>query len=194
MKFDSNLDDHQNLKKWRKYNSSGDRKRARFSELSEQEKLWLRDFNLKLIELEKKFHPILLKKERSLQARILTQKDWLCDFNLTSEITFWLREDDPEYEGDDDNILFGFKTTSTVAGAPPDLDNWGFLAAHIDHRDQSFFYSPDHTLEIVCHTLYHLIVNEHFDWRDLLRIGAIYFEISTDEQTGMLNLSPISTR
>jgi len=40
-----------------------------------------------------------------LDARVHHPDDWLSDYELELKVSFWLREDDPAYQEDDDNIL-----------------------------------------------------------------------------------------
>jgi hypothetical protein len=40
-----------------------------------------------------------------LDSRVANPDDWLSDYELELEVTFWLREDDPAFNEEDDNIL-----------------------------------------------------------------------------------------
>jgi hypothetical protein len=41
-----------------------------------------------------------------LEARVQNPTDWLSDYEIELEVTFWLHEDDPAYQEDDDTVVF----------------------------------------------------------------------------------------
>lgn len=173
MKYDSELDHYQNLRAWRRHSRSAPQ--TEFDSLNEREKQWLQNLNELLSQLEKKFYPIMAAKDRELRARVDDPSDWMQDFNLDRVITFYLREDDPEYEEDDDNILLQIEDIF--------IEN--------DDLDMDFSESVTFSGEKHCY-LYHQLY-DHFglDWRDLLRIGSLYVDIKIEEQSGSLPVSPI---
>lgn len=152
--------------------------------LNDSEKAWLRAFNESLRQLEGKFYPIMDAKHKELQARVADPSDWLIDFNLDCLITFYLREDDPEYEENDDNILMEIDEMYCEQNAP-DRDpeqNWGFGATHVDHAEPGQDFAGE------CHCyLYHQLYDLCcMDWRNLFRIGSLWVDIKIEEQSGIL--------
>lgn len=178
MKFNSDLSHYQNLRAWREYFFSSPK--TDYALLNESEKAWLRAFNESLRQLEDKFYPIMDAKHKKLQARVADPADWLMEFNLDCLITFYLREDDPEYEEDDDNILM--EIVEMHLEKSPLRQDWGFGATHMGHAESVQNFSGE------CHCyLYHQLYDHcGMDWRDLFRIGDLYVEIKIDEQSGML--------
>jgi len=182
MKFKSDLGYYQNVHAWREYSSSSPK--TDYESLNESEKAWLRAFNESLRQLENKFYPIMAAKHKELQARIADPADWLAEFNLDCLITFYLREDDPEYEKDDDNILMEIEVMyleQNLPGRDPDRD-WGFGATHVDHAESC----QDFPSESHCYLYHQLYDHCYMDWRDLFRIECLYVDIKIEEQSGML--------
>lgn len=180
MKFQSDLDYYENLIAWEEHFCNVPH--TQYSSLYESEKAWLLEFNDSLRKLEDKFNPIIDAKLQELQARVADPSDWLMEFNLTLFITFYLREDDLEYEEDDDNILMGFQQRF-FENAPLDLE-WGFGATHVDHAVPI----QDFTDECHCYLYHQLYDHCYLDWRDMFRIGSLYVEIKIAEQSGSTDL------
>lgn len=181
MKFNYKLSRNENMDAWQEHSFTAPH--TRNSELNAEEKSWLLALNESLRQLEEKFLPILDAKLSELQARVADSSDWMNDFNLDYFITFYLREDDPEYEDCDDNILMELQS-SYFTREKRERD-WGFGATHIDHAISFKCLAGEQH----CYTYHQLNDHCHLDWRDLLRIGNLYFEIKIDEQSGMLPLA-----
>jgi len=184
MKFNSDLDHYQNQKAWREHRQNSTR--TEYSSLNESERAWLRTLNETLRQLEYKFYPIMDAKHKELQARVADPSDWLLEFNLNCLITFYLREDDPEYEEDDDNILMEIDEMYIElksSDRDPERD-WGFGATNVHHGDQDIFLSDGPHCSLY-HGLYdHL----GLDWHDLFRIGNLWVDIKIDEQSWLPDL------
>lgn len=182
MKFKSELDYYQNLRAWRNHYEKTLHTHTKYSVLSNEEKAWLMKLNTSLRNIEERYRPILDAKFNELNARVLDPLDWLMEFNLTYTITFYLRESDPEFEEDDDNILMQMQNDHFIRDVSK--DDWGFGATHINHAENAAcFLGEQH-----CYTYHHLYDHCSLDWRDLLRIGSLYFDIHIDEQSGVLSL------
>jgi hypothetical protein len=179
MKFNRQLSLNENMDAWFEYRLM--RHATKIDELNDEQKLWLLKLNAYLRQLEDKYHPILAEKYSLLEARVNDPSDWMNEFNLEYAITFYLREDDAEYEEDDDNILIELSNLSF----PTKKQDWGFGATHIDHAIDIMQISN----EKHCYTYHQLYDQCNLDFRDLLRIGNIYMEIKTDEQSGMLAIT-----
>jgi hypothetical protein len=86
-----------------------------------------------------------------------------------------LREDDPEYEEDDDNILMAVEYLYLGSRNSGDFGNTA---------DVNFAEFPErHMGEWHCYLYHDLYDHLGLDWRDLLRIGLLYVEIKIDEQS-----------
>lgn len=183
MKFSSELDHYQNLRAMREYYWNSPH--TEYSSLNESEKAWLRKFNESLRQIEGKYYPILDAKLQELEARVADSSDWLVEFNLDFFITFYLREDDPEYEEDDDNILMEIE--EGFFRKEQHDRSWGFGATNIDHAEPRQEFSGEQH----CYLYHQLYGHRCLDWRDLFRIGSLYVDIKIEEQSGMLPLIPI---
>lgn len=182
MKYNYKLDHYQNSHARQQHwmNTTG----TNFESLNECEKVFLQLLNELLCKLEDKFYSLLLAKRHELVSRVNDPSDWLQEFNLEFVITFYLREDDPEYEEDDDNILQEIHELIFERFTRENV--WGFGATEVDHAEPSKFSNEKH-----CYLYHQLYDHSYLDWRDLLRIGSLYVDIKIDEQSGMLPVSPI---
>jgi hypothetical protein len=178
MKYHAELDHYQNLRAWKKHSLCSPH--TAYDSLNAREKAWLRALNGKLQELEDQIYSIMLPKHKELQARVADPADWIKDFNLEYVITFYLREDDHEYEKDDDNILMVIDEI--------------FIERQDVEQDCVNFAEPIECFpgELHCHLYHQLYAHCYLDWRDLLRIGALYVDIKIEEQSGMLPVTPIT--
>lgn len=183
MKYDSKKSDSENRRTWEEhwFNAPS----TDYKQLHEHEKVWLRNLNQMLRQFEEKFYPVLVAKKRELQARVLEPSDWMQEFNLGFMLTIYLREDDPEFEDDDDNILIQLNEWFVREDAVE--RGWGFGATEIDHAMTDVFPMEKH-----CY-LYHQLYDHYFlDWRDLLRIGSLYLDIQIEEQSGVLPVDKVA--
>lgn len=103
----------------------------------------------------------------------------MMDFNLEYVITFYIREDDLEYETDDDNILMQIQTT--YFNKEKNEQAWGFGFTSENYADRDCFEGEFH-----CYTYHQLYDHFHLSWQDILRIGNIGFELKIDEQTNLI--------
>jgi hypothetical protein len=178
MKFNYKLSHHENMDAWQEHSFTAPH--TPNDSLTPDEKAWLLQLNDSLTQLEDRFLPILDVKLKELQARVDDPSDWMTEFNLDYVITFYLREDDPEYDDADDNILMQLQSSHFFREAQDRV--WGFGATHVDHAISFKCFSG----EKHCYTYHQLYDHCHLDWRDLLRIGNLYVELKINEQSGML--------
>lgn len=75
------------------------------SELALAQRQYLQRINDKLAVIERHVKREALDRIAQLDARVHHPDDWLSDYELELKVSFWLREDDPAYQEDDDNIL-----------------------------------------------------------------------------------------
>jgi len=153
-----------------------------YESLSVTEKKWLMKFNQMMTQLEERYFPVLNAKFSQLTARVNDPSDWLADFNLEYFITFYLREDDPEFEEDDDNVLLIIPSSHFIH----DTCERGFGYTQEDYAHQACFRGEQH-----CYTYHQLY--DHFDlgWSEFFRIGEVHFEMKSDEQAAGLHVAPI---
>lgn len=194
MKFNSDLDFYQNLEVRRNSRPRYGRlaPMEEYRTLNAEDRTFLMTINERLKQLEEQFLPMMNAKGEELQARVANPADWMQDFNLDIVFTFYLREDDPEYEEDDDNILMQIRE-STFDYNLPDRDDHGFGITSTyycgEYRDD--YEEGQHH----CYMYHELYAYSYLDWSDLLRIGDIYVDIKIEEQSGMLPvLAAITTQ
>lgn len=175
MKYQAEWDHYQNLRAWKRHSHSSPH--TSYGLLNDGEKAWLRAFNESLRQLEDKFYSIMFATDKELKARVADPADWLNDFNLDYVISFYLRADDPEYEQDDDNILMQIHEIL--------IEREGTDQDCVNYAESSEFTGEQH-----CYLYHQLYAHCYLDWRDLLRIGALYVDIKIEEQSGMLQVTP----
>ncbi len=180
MKFSGKSDRHANIRAWHEHKRTNRHHQTPYQALSRPEKDWLMKLNTQLAKLEAHYYAVLRDKANALRARVLNDDDWLQDFNLSLVLTFHLREDDPEYEACDENVLteieiFFFDATEA------DHD-YGFGLTNIHHCERL----ENHPGEHHCYLFHQLAEHSGVDWRDLLRIGEIWIDLKIDEQSGFL--------
>lgn len=183
MEFKSNL---KQKKKWTWRQGLYNASRADYSSLNASEKAWLQALNESLRQIESKYSVIIDARFKELQARVTDSSDWLMDFNLECVITLYLREDDPEYNEDDNNILMTIEEEYRNSHSHVRDRDWGFGATQVDHAESPGSYPGEHH----CYLYHQLYSHCNLDWRDLFRIGDMYVEIKIDEQSGMLLVPP----
>lgn len=171
MKYNWKLDHYENQKAWAKFHENAPR--TSYSDLNPEELAQIEAIHLRLREIEAMIYPILKAKQKTLLAKVDEQSHWMEAFNLTLYLTYFLREDDHEWEEDCDNIL-----TKGEYYVWPDNDEWGIGMLHINHAEPGRPFENAHH----CYSFHELYDHSYLDWRDLLRIGNIYVEITTDEQ------------
>jgi hypothetical protein len=180
MKFHADLNYFQNIRTRRHFRRRHVEKKTAYEDLSPDERNWLMDLNMRLKHLEEQYLPVMNAKGAGLQARVRDAADWMRRFSLEIVLTYYLRDDDPEYEGFDDNVLMRVRE-SGFDYDDPDRD-WGFGMTSVNHCHFRERFAGEHH----CY-LYHTL-SDHcdLDWRDLLRIGKIQVDIKTDEHSRFL--------
>lgn len=184
MEFKSDL---KKKKKWAWMQGCYSHSRAEYSSLNASEKAWLQALNESLRQIESKYSVIMNAKCNELRARVTDSSDWLMEFNLSFVITLCLREDDPDYKEDDDNIMIEIDEIYRIPKSRDREQDWGFGATQVDHAQSPESYPSEHH----CWLYYQLYDHCNLDWSDLFRIGDIYVEIKIDEQSGGLPVPPI---
>lgn len=142
------------------------------SDFSPAQRQYLQQINAKLTVIERHAKREVLELIQRLDAKIQDAQDWLCDYEIDLEVSFWLREDDPGYQEEDDNILV---TISEGLKGLPERD-FG-IEDGINHNE--FQHMDGNPLQTEFHCwLYHCLY-DHTDlsWEDLLRIGHIWVDM-----------------
>ena len=141
------------------------------SELSLAQLQYLQRLNAQLVVIEQQVKREALDLIAQLDARVHHPDDWLADYELELEVSFWLREDDPAYQEDDDNILVTLKEYLTLLRVP-DYDCG--LDDGINHN--AFQQRDGHPMQGECHCwVYHRLYDHTDLWfDDMLRIGHIW--------------------
>ena len=179
MKFKSDLGHYENLKAWREHSKNNPR--SQYESLNDSEKSWLRHLNETLRQIEEKYSAVMAPKYEELKARVADPLDWLQEFNFDFAITYYLRDDDPEYEEDDDNILIAVEYLFLGVGSSAGFGNTA---------DINFAEGPERfSGEWHCYLYHELYDHLGLDWRDLLRIGSLYVDIKIEEQSGILPIA-----
>ena len=173
MKFISKSSYYENIRAWHEHALNTEY--TTYESLNSKEKARLMSFNQLLHKFENKYLPILDAKLKELQTRVADPSDWMQDFNFDYVITFYLRENDPEYEEEDDNILM------QIESMHQDCNDWGFGFTDNNYADRQCFSDEHH-----CYTYHQLYDHFDLDWLDFFRIGAIEFELKIDDQSDFL--------
>ena len=142
-------------------------------DLSPEQMLQLQQLNDRLATIEKQVKREAMNLNTQLRVRIHDLADWLMDYEIELEITFQLREDDPAYRDDDDNIL------ATLREMLKDCDQDDFgIDDGINHND-IFQHIDGHPMQEEFHCwLYHCLYDHTNLWfDDMLRIGSIWVDI-----------------
>ena len=142
-----------------------------FGELSLAQRQYVQHINDRLMVIERHVKREALALIAQLDARVHNPVDWLSDYEIELEVSFWLREDDPAFKEDDDNILATLHESLKRLCYPE--DNWG-----LDDGDNHNIaqYIDGHPMQGEFHCwLYHCLYDHTpLGWEDLLRIGHIW--------------------
>ena len=147
-----------------------DKNKLKAENLSTEQRQFLVQLNEKLVDIEKGIKKECQALIEELEKRIANPDDWLEDYEIVCDITFCLKEDDPEYSENSDNILAElsehFKSEYPCRG----------IADGNNHNETQFW---DHPMKDEHHCwLYHCLYDHtHLGWIDLLRIGTIWVDI-----------------
>ena len=142
--------------------------------LSSDQRQYLQRLNDRLTVIEQQVTREALALFAQLDARVQDPQDWLSDYEIELEVRFWLREDDPAYQEDDDNILATLKEHLKLQRHLP--EPFGID----DGINHNIFQGMDgHPMQGEFHCwLYHCLYDHTDLWfNDMLRIGHIWVEL-----------------
>ena len=146
-------------------------------DLSESQIIKLRSLNATLYAIEQTLTNEAIKIISQAEKRVNDSEDWVTGFELESVLTFQLKESDPLFDEDTDNILVQLSERSTRYKQSDSL-----LGDGLNHNE--FQYVDGHVMQEEVHCwLYHCLY-DHTDlgWRNILKVGAIDFDIDITYQ------------
>jgi len=146
-----------------------------WSEFSAAQREYVQCINDRLMLIERQVKREALALIAQLEARVHDPDDWLSDYEIELEVSFWLREDEPAYKEDDDNILVTFREYLTLLRTP------AYECALDDGVNHNIAHSMDgHPMQGEFHCwLYHCLYDHTpLAPEDLLRIGHILVNLS----------------
>ncbi len=131
--------------------------------------------NRKLIDTEKGIKKECLAIIGQLDKRINDADDWLDDYLIDCDLTFHLKEDDPDYADYSDNILFQLNQSIFP-------NSWEFgVGDGMDHNHVPWENCP---IKGEHHCWSYHVLSDHagLDWINILRIGSIRIDITVKYQ------------
>jgi hypothetical protein len=142
--------------------------------LSPEERQYLQHLNDRLAVIERQVKREALSLITTLEARVHDPADWLFDYEIELEVSFWLREDDPAYQEEDDNILVTLK--EYLKGLRNPAHDFG-IDDGMNHNE--FQWGDGHPMQGEFHCwLYHCLYDHTDLWfEDMLRIGHIWVDL-----------------
>jgi hypothetical protein len=148
-----------------------------YETLTSIEKINLEKLNRALAELEDENWLTIYAKFLELKGRAANSTDELVDFTLTWKLVFFMREDDPEYNDESDNVIAEICEDYSSLGCFKEVFNDANWSARC--RGKGGHYSH----------LYHVLANQqHVSWNDLLRIGDCCVELVTVESAKLIQI------
>jgi len=113
-----------------------------------------------------------------LDQRVNNPQDWLQDYEIELKISFYIRDDDPEFDEDVDNILW---VLEEPLSHPDPLSDWGIGAIHVNHACDRELYGS-YKGQFHCYLYHSLYSCLGLAWRDMLRIGRIWTDMVVTHQ------------
>lgn len=146
--------------------------------ITEKDKEELRAFNKRLIKVQENISTEAIKLDKQLQLRVDDENDSMIDYEIDLELSFYLKDDDPEYRDDDciiSTIKYRLKDISSEKEHFEDI-----LDTSINHYD---YFKKDDLADISKSWLFFkLRYHDEISWQDMLRIGTIWTDINVSYQ------------
>lgn len=127
--------------------------------------------NNKLAELEKIIDKECQDLAKKAEQRVADTNDIIDDYEAMFLITFCLKEDNPKYDEDIDNVL------AQLTGWGSSIDNEIYNCNEFEHWEKH----PMNT-EFHCYLYHALYSHTDLGWVDILRIGMIWFDFEVTYQ------------
>lgn len=146
--------------------------------ITEKDKEELRAFNKRLIKVQENISKEAIKLDEQLKLRVDNENDSMIDYEIDLELSFYLKDDDPEYRDDDciiSTIKYRLKDISSEKEHFEDI-----LDTSINHYD---YFKKDDLADISKSWLFFkLRYHDEISWQDMLRIGTIWTDINVSYQ------------
>lgn len=142
--------------------------------------------NRRLTDLETYLVAVGRQESARLDVRVADPDDPLTDYEIQATLDFILREDDPAFDEDDDNIL----TVRTIFLKYPERDE-GPLGDAKDWREPLAYYPGDLGKTPHCWLFHDLNGHSYgleqpcLSLRDCLRVGNIWLDVAVIHQTNL---------
>ncbi len=131
---------------------------------------------------------VLIKDEvkrqyKVAEARVNDNDDWVRDFEIEWEIEFYIGEDDPAYQEDDDNYIARFSDSLSYDSSDK-LDDYieeFYYSNNYDHNEFKNLSDDKSDLNSFIHTfmLHELYDHQHLSFEEISRIKIIWVDFKT---------------
>lgn len=158
-----------------------DRHKLAAEDLSAEQRQFLVNLNSKLTEIEKDIKVEAQALIDQLDKRVKDTNDWLEDYEIECNMTFHLKEDDPGYDEDSDNILVELIVTVGFGSLKSGRREWG-IADGNDHNTLHGLVKCSMVDEYHCYLYHSLYDHTDLGWINMLRIGMIWVDIKIQYQ------------
>lgn len=154
--------------------------------LSEEQKEQLFEFNKRLSELEKSVVQEVILRNAELEERVADPNDWLADYDINIEMSFYLREDDPEWKDDKDcYISITFEAPKALLAIRGSKAPSAYKPMYVLRPEANFCSLPaEHPLSTFRHCWYfhQLYAVKQVSFQNLLRIGTVWADVIVDKR------------
>lgn len=140
-------------------------------DLSKEQKTRLKKLNDKLADLEKNIKREALSLIDKAEPRVADQNDWVEDYEIECFITLSLREDDPDYCEDSDNILVQLWEIGKTS------KQWEYGVGDGNNHNEFAHWNHPMKDEYHCWLFYCLYDHTDLGWINMLRIGFIWVDV-----------------
>jgi hypothetical protein len=142
--------------------------------------------NRRLTEIEYGMRQRVESMRPQLDADLSNPDSWLEDYEFDSVIYFGMREDDPQWDDDKDNViaeweLESFKTVNGDTDRSQEKSDYSNIG---DGKNHALPGIVDDRLLIVPHCwLFHVLYDDiPVSWKNMLRIGAVWIDLQVRHQ------------
>ena len=144
--------------------------------------------NSKLIKFNKQLHLFqdrIIKEAKKIDSelikRVNDKDDELDDYEIDLQVSFYLKDDDPDYREDQDNII-AILNDYVKGISLPDYTEFDFRWDETNHCE--FQYWDWHEMKDEHHCwLYHCLYDHtSLTWEDIMRIGSFWADIRVKYQ------------
>jgi hypothetical protein len=135
--------------------------------------------NDRLQKLQTKLINEAVKIDKYLIDRIKDPDDSLYDYEIELEINCYLKEDDPDYLENEDNIISKLSESLKGISQSKEKNDWRWNANH-----NEFLHWAHHPMNQEDHCwLYHCLYDHsHLSWKNILKVGILWSDIIVQYQ------------